>query len=293
MEASGAQTKIGERARVAREQVNARWVRWRSRIPRFAVMGVVVILSLIGLRELVAPDAAPRGGGEDAAVHAAAEDFALQFARAYLTYDAAKPEAREAALAAFMPSHLDPDGGFIPGKGERGVLWAEVASNQKALAGGRVITVAAQTTDQEQPVYLAVTVRHDPGRPLALVGYPSFVGAPSVSVDPPAADRGTVEDAAVIEVAGRVVHNYLSGQVANLEADLAEDAVVTVPTIVLHVASVDQVVWTGEGPESGAVLVTVTAMDASGGTYRLTYELGVQLGERPYVDFVQVIPTDS
>lgn len=192
-----------------------------------------------------------------------------------------------------MPSDLDPDGGFVPTRGEQEVLWAHVASNQKALAGGRVITVAAQTTSQEAPVYLAVTVGHDRGKPLTLVGYPAFVGAPSVDVEPAAVERGTVEDAAVIEVAGRVVRNYLAGQVADLEADLTEDAVVTVPTVVLRVETVEQIVWTGEGPESGAVLATVLATNADGGSYRLTYELGIRLSERPYVDFVQVIPTDT
>ena len=90
-----------------------------------------------------------------------------------------------------------------------------------------------------------------------------------------------------------MVRNYLAGQVGNLDADLTPDAAVTVPTIALRVVSVDQVVWTGQGPDSGAVLVTVTALDAGGGTYRLTYELGVVVRERPYVDFVQVIPTDT
>ena len=218
----------------------------------------------------------------------------MQFARAYLSYDAAKPERRERALAAFLPSSLDPDGGFTPARGSQSVLWAEVASNQPALAGGRVITVAAQTSGQEQPVYLAITVRHDPGRPLELVDYPSFVGAPSVAREPQRRSSGAASRTPPSSRSpGRVVRNYLAGQVANLDADLTPDAAVTVPTIALRVESVDQVVWTGQGPDSGAVLVTVTALDGSGGTYRLTYELGVVVRERPYVDFVQVIPTDT
>jgi conjugative transposon protein TcpC len=293
MEAGGPGGTISRGAAVTWERLDARWTRWRSRLPRLVAMVAVLVLTLVGLRELIAPEPAIRAGGGAAAADAAAEDFAVQFARAYLTYDAEKPEAREAALAGFLPSELDPDGGLVPRDGSQRVLWAQVASNQRALAGGRVITVAARTTGQQQPLYLAVTVRHEPGRPLALMGYPSFVGAPSVSVEPEAVDRGTVEDPSVIEVAGRVVRNYLAGEVGNLEADLSEDALVTVPTIVLQVASVDQVVWTGEGPDSGAVLVTVSATDAYGGTYRLTYELGLVLRDRPYIDFVQVIPTET
>jgi conjugative transposon protein TcpC len=293
MEARSAKAELGARAAVTRYRLDARWARWRSRLPRFALMGVVLILSLVGLRDLIAPAEPVRASRGHPAVDPAADDFALQFARAYLSYDAAKPERRERALAAFLPSSLDPDGGFTPAAGSQSVLWAEVASNQPALAGGRVITVAAQTSSQEQPVYLAITVRHDSGRPLELVDYPSFVGAPSVAREPHTVERGSVEDPAVVEVTGRVVRNYLAGQVANLDADLTPGAVVTVPTIALRVASVDQVVWTGQGSNSGAVLVSVTAVDVSGGTYRLTYELGVVLRERPYVDFVQVIPTDT
>ena len=293
MEAGSAQPEIGGSVAITRERLDARWARWRSRLPRFALMGAVLILSLVGLRDLIAPPQPVRGGGREAAPDAAADDFALQFARAYLSYDAAKPERRERTLAAFLPSNFDPDGGFSPAEGSQSVLWAEVASNQPALAGGRVITVAAQTSSQAQPVYLAITVRHDAGRPLELVDYPSFVGAPSVVREPRTVERGSVEGPAVVEVASRVVRNYLAGQVENLDADLTPAAVVTVPTIALQVESVDQVVWTGQGPDSGAVLVTVTALDGAGGTYRLTYELGVVVRERPYVDFVQVIPTDT
>ena len=184
MEAANAKAELGVRAALTRERLDARWARWRSRLPRFALMGVVLILSLVGLRDLIAPAEPVRASAGPAAVDPAADDFALQFARAYLSYDAAKPERRDRALAAFLPSSLDPDGGFTPARGSQSVLWAEVASNQPALAGGRVITVAAQTSGQEQPVYLAITVRHDPGRPLELVDYPSFVGAPSVARDP-------------------------------------------------------------------------------------------------------------
>ncbi len=294
MEAQRAQAASSNgRVAVVRGRIDARWARWRSRAPRVLVGGAIAILTVLGLRDLVAPPEVVRAGAAPPVVDAAADDFALQFARAYLSYDSAKPGRRERALSAFMPSNLDPDGGFSAPEGRQGVVWAEVASNQPALAGGRVITVAAQTTAQAQPVYLAVTVRHDRGRPLQLVGYPSFVGAPSVAVDSGDVERGAVDDPAVVEVAGRVVRNYLGGEVANLDADLAPDAVVTVPTNRLRVESVDQVVWTGEGAQSGAVLVTVTAEDALGGIYRLTYELGVVVVERPYVDFVQVIPTDT
>jgi hypothetical protein len=282
------------RGRVTAATVTFRAARWRARAPRYLALGLIAVLSALGLRTLIAPDhpaLAPRK--PPAPRDAASEDFALQFARAYLTYDAARPGARQAELAAFVPHDLDPDAGLTPDHGSQHVLWAEVASNQTALAGGRVITIAAQTDTHPQPLYLAVTVRHDPGHPIALVGYPSLVGAPTVAADSPPPARGTVDDAAVTQVATRVVRNYLAGQAQDLAADLTGDAAVTLPTIALTVQSVDQVVWTGAGPSSGAVLATVTATDAVATTYRLTYELGIAYRERPYVDFIEVVPTDT
>ena len=37
----------------------------------------------------------------------------------------------------------------------------------------------------------------------------------------------------------------------------------------------------------------MTAADRSGATYTLTYELGIAYRERPYVDFIEVVPTAS
>jgi hypothetical protein len=77
-----------------------------------------------------------------------------------------------------------------------------------------------------------------------------------------------------------------------LKADLTGDSVVTLPTIALRVQSVVGVVWVG-APGSGAVLITVTAADTRGAIYTLAYELGMAYRERPYVDFIEVIPTAS
>ncbi len=98
------------------------------------------------------------------------------------------------ALAPFLPAGLDPGAGFFAASGERRVRWAQVASDQPALAGGRAITVAAGVSSQRAPLYLAVTVRHQRGRGLALLGYPAFVGAPSIDTaaapQPRSAGRG-------------------------------------------------------------------------------------------------------
>jgi hypothetical protein len=125
-----------------------------------------------------------------------------------------------------------------------------------------------------------------------LLGYPSLVGAPSLARTSPPPQREAVAEPALIEVVDRVLRNYLAGVAPDLKADLAPDAEVTLPTRRLHLLEVEQVVWLG-APGSGAVLSTLTADDSSGATYTLTYELGIAYRERPYVDFIEVVPTGS
>jgi hypothetical protein len=220
------------------------------------------------------------------------EDLALRFARVYLTYEAADPAAREVALRPYLPAGVAADAGFTAAHGSRRVLWEDVASDQMALTGGRVITVAAGVSDTAAPLFLAVTVRHEAGRPLSILGYPSLVGAPALTTTAPEASREPVSDRAVAEVVERVLRNYLAGSAAELRADLTDDAEVTLPTILLHVDRVSEIDWVA-GPGSGAVLATATAEASGGETYTLTYELGIARRERPYVDFIEVVPTES
>ncbi len=268
-----------------------RVARLRALIPRYLALAALAVLIALGLRSLLSPPGAaiarPRGGTD-----APSQDFALQFVRAYLTYDAARPEARTRALAPFLPAGLEAGAGFTPASGAQRVLWAEVASDQPALIGGHVITVAAQLSTQAAPVYLAVTVRHPPGQPLSLAGYPGFVGAPSIDTGSAPVAGEQVSDPALLEVVKRVIRNYLARSAANLRADLTPEAAVTLPTLALTLQGIEAVDWVG-APGSGAVLVTVTAADARGATYTLAYELGIAYRERPYVDFIEVIPTGS
>lgn len=289
--ASAAEKRIVLPAALGGGSQSARAARLRALAPRYLAAAALAVLVALGVRSLLSPTpsaSAPAPLGADAP----SEDFALQFARAYLTYDAEHPGAHTQALAPFLPDGLQRGGGFFVTSGEQRVLWAEVASDQPALVGGRAITIAAGVSSQRVPVYLAVTVRHPAGQALALVGYPSFVGAPSVDIDSGVASGEAVSDPAVAEVVERVIRNYLERSPANLKADLTSDAVVTLPTVALRVQSVVGVVWVG-APGSGAVLITVTAADARGATYTLAYELGMAYRERPYVDFIEVIPTAS
>ncbi|HWW67484.1 MAG TPA: conjugal transfer protein [Solirubrobacterales bacterium] len=292
--AGGVSAGAGELSgRVQSGWQSVRRARYSSAAPRYLATAVLFGFFALGVRTALFPAAAAAPAVQvSRGADAPSEDFALQFARAYLSYDAAAPGERERALAPFLSTQLAGGAGFTPAAGSQRVLWAEVASDQPALAGGRVITVAASVSTQRLPLYLAVTVRHQAGQPLALVGYPSLVGAPAVDTRAAAPARSAVTEAAVLEVVDRVLRNYLAGAAPNLQADLTADAVVTLPTVALRVQNVDQVAWVA-GPGSGAVLATVTAADSRGNAYTLTYELGIAYRERPYVDFIEVVPTST
>ena len=284
---------VTTRTRVAQARRSARRSRLAARAPRHLAVAVLLVLLALGLRAIFfREDARSTVVGPRVSAEAPSEDLALRFARAYLTFDAADPVAREKALAPYLPDSVAADGGFSATHGSRRVLWEDVASDQKSLAGGRVITVAAALSGATSPVFLAVTVRHESGRPLSLVGYPSLVGAPATTTSAAEPSRQAVSDRAVTEVVERVLGNYLAGSAPELRADLTADADVTLPTVALRVQEVRAIDWIA-GPGSGAVLATVVAEEPGGDTYTLTYELGIAWRERPYVDFIEVVPTES
>lgn len=270
---------------------NMRLARLRAVAPRYVAIAVLAILLLLGLRSLLWPQH-PSSEPLPAQADLPSRNFALQFARAYLTYDANRPAARLRRLASLVPANLDRAAGVFLQSGRQRVLWEEIASDQPALTGGRVLTVAAGLSTQALPVYLAIPVRHPSDHAVSLAGYPSFVGAPLVDTNSSAPSYQDVSSTAISEVVTRVLRNYLAASTANLKADLTDDAVVTLPTIYLRLERLSQLVWLG-GAGSGAVMATVTARDTNGVSYTLTYELGVVEGERPYVSFIEVIPTGS
>jgi hypothetical protein len=281
------------RLRVEELRRSLRRSRLAARAPRHLATAVLLVLLAVGLHTIFVPPA-PAAATARATIPAdpPSEDLALHFARAYLSYDAADPAAREQALAPYLSGGRSATGGFEANAGSRRVLWEDVASEQPSLQGGRVITVAAQVSGQAAPLYLAVTVRHESGRPLSLIGYPALVGAPAIASSAPEPARQAVTDPEVTEVVGRVLRNYLAGSAPDLRADLTDDAQVTLPTVSLQVRQVSGVEWVA-GPGSGAVLATATAEGPERATYTLTYELGIAWRERPYVDFIEVVPTRS
>lgn len=279
---------VGARVEVVRR--SARLERVRARAPRYLFVAALALTSLVGLRELISPEKAPTPPPVPLGSDHALEDFAQGFARAYLAYDGARPQRRERALGPYLPEELDAGAGLTPPeRGSRAVDWVRVAQNQEALAGGRIVVVAAGIDGDSVATYLAVPLERTSEGAITLTGYPSIVGAPT-GARAELVPRDEVEDKEVLAVAERAVRNYLAGEQANLEADLAPDAAVAIPAQRFRVQSVDDVVWAA-GPDSGAVLATVTAREEAGGLWTLTYELGVERRRgRVVVSFIETVP---
>lgn len=281
--------------RVQELRRSARLVRLRSKAPRYVVAFAALVLSAAGLRSLAtAPPTLEVPKELAARVDPAMESFAVRFARAYLSYDPARADAYDARVNAFVPGGMDDRAGRIPPSEPREVEWTQVAQNQEALAGGRVIVVETQLSGEPGPVYLAVPVMRTTAGELQLTAYPSFVGAPASVPEAELPTREPLEDAALEDMATRVITNYLERQPENLAADLAPEAAVSLPAEALRVVRVEDAVW-ADGPESGAVLITVAAREPGGaGGYLLTYELGVDYRQgRPVATFIQTVPTDT
>jgi len=257
---------------------------WRIRVarewPRYLLSALAVAGLAASARFAIDPPrpATPRVTAPGPAPpDLAAEGFAVQFARSYLTWSAAEPQAHEAALAPFVGQGIDPDAGLQPpSSGEQRVEWAEVVQERELASAGpaqHVYTVAAQT-DEAGLQYLTVSVVRTAGGSLALGGYPAFVGAPASGPAQTGAQAHLREvgEPALATVVARALRNYLAASASELAADLTADAHVSLPTTALSLESVQRLNW-AQG--AGAVIAVVAAADARGAHYTLAYELDV------------------
>jgi hypothetical protein len=254
---------------------------WRIRLARGLPRHVLYALALAGAlasarfaldppRAALPEELLRRPGGADLA----AEGFAALFARAYLTWEAGHPEARERALAPFVGQGMDAGAGLQPpARGEQRVQWTQVVQERELQGADHVYTVAADT-DTAGLLYLTVSVARKPGGALALASYPAFVGPPASGPAQTDADGRLreVSEPALTTVVERALRNYLAGSPSELAADLAPGARVSLPGIELALQSLQSLQW---APSAGAVLALVQAQDQRGASYTLAYELDV------------------
>lgn len=270
--------------------------RTTTMVTRWGLYAVIGILAVLGLRNIITgpPPAEVVAESTTGQSDLAAQTFAADFARTYLSYgrSEASREQRQAALESFPSTMRDTLAyGMTPPEGkEQTVTIAQVSQNESASRENtRAYTVLAVTA---QGRYLALSVpvaRSSEG--LFISDYPAFIGAPAADTAPPTSSRPTVRDRSLVEVAERAVTNYLRGEANDLNADLTNDAQVGMPTEVFEVKDVPSVRWTSPGTQS-SVLVTVDAVDKRGGTYRLSYEMNVvQTVDRWQISAIQALPT--
>lgn len=269
---------------------------WRIRLTRELPRYLVCAMSVAGLvasaRFAIAP---PRAGAPTRPAPAAAppdpaaEGYASLFARRYLTWDAADPQASERGLAALVGPGMEPDAGLrLPPSGEQRVEWVEVVQQREPVAGQHVYTVAAQT-DTAGLLYLTVGVVRAADGTLSMAGYPAFVGPPALSPAQTPRTLPEVRNRALAEVVERALRNYLAASPGELAADLTSGARVSLPALTLGLASVQRLSWT---PTGSSVLAIVQAQDARGVQYALAYELDVARAQgRWEVSAVQMDPS--
>ncbi len=252
---------------------------WRIRLARGLPRYLLYMLSVAGLAASarfaivpprpVLPASTVR---EPTPSDPAAEAYAALFARRYLTWNAAEPQASARALEQFLGPGIEADAGLeLPANGEQRVEWAEVVQAREPAAGEHVYTVAAQT-DTAGLLYLTVAVMRTAEDSLALAGYPAFVGAPATGPAQAVGHLREVDDPALATVVERVLRNYLAASSSELEADLTSGARVSLPSLPLSLKSMQRLDW---APEGSSVLATVQAQDERGVQYTLAYELDV------------------
>ena len=262
-----------------------RAMRWRARAPRLLLGSCVALLALAGLRAAIAPTPQVPAPARQAAVpDLRAGAFAEAFARAYLTWDPDRPEQREQRLAHFLSRQVDVDAGMAPAGGSaQHVNWTAVVAERRI--GARTTIVVAVETNGEV-LHLAVPVERDERGFLGVATYPALVGAPASSSDLSAPTEQDVDDPELRAVSERAVRNYLGGERRNLAADLADGAVVALPSRRLTVDGVESITWA----PGRRVAVQVRASEADGATWTLRYELAVVRRERWYVRALHVNP---
>jgi hypothetical protein len=252
---------------------------WRLRLVRGLPRYTLYALSLWGVlasaRYAIAPPRPPvarppRIEPPDRA----GEAFACLFARRYLSWSSASPQAYQESLTSLVGEGMAGQlAAQLPTEGSQVTQWVQVVQERRGALGERVYTVTAQT-DAEGLLYLSVGVLRESDGALALSGYPAFVGPPASA---PAQNLlegfRDVDESSLAEVAERALRNYLDEAQSELAADLTESAEVSLPTLALTLDTVQELKWL---PGGGSVFAVLDASDRRGVRYTLAYELDVQ-----------------
>jgi Conjugative transposon protein TcpC len=161
-----------------------RWLLWAF---RSLVVAVLILLLLLGVRDVVRDVVQPGGGAAGGAAspppfpREAAEAYAVRFALAYATFDSSDQMSHQQALAPFLPDGADPLLGWN-GSGKQ-TATAAVASGIQVQSPSSADVSVAVLVDKGRWIYLAVPVIIDQGR-LLITHPPALLPAPSKASTP-------------------------------------------------------------------------------------------------------------
>ncbi|HKF17854.1 MAG TPA: conjugal transfer protein [Candidatus Dormibacteraeota bacterium] len=196
-----------------------------QRILRVLFVGVLLVLLLLGVRDVLrpfvplltsrqtpAPDAAaayPREG---------AEAFAVRFALVYETYDGAHPNARQKALAPYLADGADLAMGW-DGNGKQSAVQG-LPSGINVRDGHQAQVTVAVLIDNGRWVYLSVPVISDQGA-FAVAAAPALVPPPRKATSTqPAVDLNFQEDSALSTQLRSSVTTFFSAYARSSTTDL-------------------------------------------------------------------------
>jgi len=261
-------------------------LRWRARAPRVALIACCTVLSLAGLRTILAGgQAASTSPIQAKLVDGSLDGFAVAFARAYVASSAADAPAREGDLKAYGFAETTSAPANVAGIRVR---WSAAVASQARAGGGRIVTVLLN--DGRRGWYLAVPVVVDRAGRRFVPSPPALVGAPSVRADAVAPAELEVDDAGLRQVVERFLRHYLAGDRVDLAADLARGAALTLPPTPTRLVDVASTTWVAR---PNRVAAAVTAAGPGSVRLDLRYELTVvRLGGRWLVRGIQVNPLD-
>jgi hypothetical protein len=181
---------------------------------------------------------------------------------------------------------MESDAGLAPApRSTDSVTGTQVAEESHA---GSVIDVLVVAETSEGTKYLSVPIARGERGLLSVVSYPALVGPPATDSGEHELSLTAVEDQGLETVVSRALRNYLTGEAANLRADLTGEAVVSLPPEPLQVGEIESAYWL---VPTHTVAVQVAVKDQEGAQLTLTYQVGVVRRGRWYVDSIQVDPT--
>lgn len=273
-----------------RRRVSVRGLRWRGSYNRHLLTVAIVIAASFAMwRQLDPPERLIIRSAPVVVPDPGAQDLARQYAQAFLSFDASDPQRRADHLQALTMSGDVAAEVFRPGTGSRTITDTSIVQATRHTGGGIRYVVAASSHGGPR-IYLAVTVGRDTDGRLAVVGAPAIVGGPILAKAAQGGVGRQVGDPAVLAVTERALGNYLAGSTDNLAADVATDAVISVPDIPVRLVRV--LAQQTEPGARSAVVVTALVQGPDGEQLQLAYELLLaQEGGRWVVGAINDDPT--